>query len=76
MDTQTAAAVLAGMDKYYCGLQPRKQWVATQLLRRLADPRPAHDDDDPSSALDPEVDWPQVRQRCLAVAVAMLEEAR
>jgi uncharacterized membrane protein YdfJ with MMPL/SSD domain len=76
MDTHTAATVLAGMDKYYCGQEPRKQWVATQLLRRLADPRPSHADDDPSAALDPDVDWSQVRQRCLAVAVAMLEEAR
>ncbi|MBV8929451.1 MAG: MMPL family transporter [Mycobacteriaceae bacterium] len=75
MDTQTVAAVLAGMDKYYCGQQPRNQWVATQLLRRLADPRPSLDDD-ASAELDPDVDWSQVRQRCLAVAVAMLEEAR
>jgi heme transporter len=75
MDIQTAASVLAGMDQYYCGQQPRNQWVATQLLRRLADPRP-DDDDDPSAALDPDVDWSEVRQRCLAVAVAMLEETR
>jgi heme transporter len=64
------------MDKYYCGQQPRRQWVATQLLRRLADPRPSDDDDDPAAALDPDVDWSEVRQRCLSVAVAMLEEAR
>jgi heme transporter len=76
MDAQTVARVLAGMDKYYCGQQPKRQWVATQLLRRLADPRPSDDDDDPSAALDPDVDWSEVRQRCLAVAVAMLEEAR
>jgi uncharacterized membrane protein YdfJ with MMPL/SSD domain len=76
METYTAAMVLAGMDKYYCGQQPRRQWVATQLLRRLADPRPSDDDDDPSAALDPDVDWSEVRRRCLSVAVAMLEEAR
>jgi RND superfamily putative drug exporter len=75
MDTQTAAVVLAGMDKYYCGQQLKRQWVATQLVRRLADPRPS-DDDDSSSGLDPDVDWSAVRQRCLSVAVAMLEEAR
>jgi RND superfamily putative drug exporter len=75
MDIQTAAAVLAGMDKYYCGTQPRKQWVATQLLRRLADPRPSREDDDPA-AVDSNVDWQKIRQRCMAVAVAMLEEAR
>jgi heme transporter len=76
MDTQTAAAVLAGMDKYYCGQQPRRQWVATQLVRRLADPRPSDQDDDASDVLDPDVDWSEVRQRCLSVAVAMLEGAR
>jgi heme transporter len=75
MDTQTAAAVLAGMDKYYCGQQSRRQWVATQLVRRLADPQPS-DDDDPSPDSDNDVDWSEVRKRCLSVAVAMLEEAR
>jgi RND superfamily putative drug exporter len=70
MDAQTVASVLAGMDKYYCGRQPRKQWVATQLVRRLAEPRPADDE------VDPDVDWKQVKDRCLSVAVAMLEEAR
>lgn len=70
MDPTTAALVLAGMDKYYCGQQPRKQWVATQLVRRLADPQPSDE------GMDPHVDWVQVKQRCLAVAVAMLEEAR
>ena len=70
MDTSTAALVLAGMDKYYCGQHARRQWVATQLVRRLADPRPSDD------AVDPEVDWAEVKQRCLSVAVAMLEEAR
>jgi len=58
------------MDKYYCGQQPRRQWVATQLVRRLADPRPSDDE------VDPGVDWVEVKQRCLSVAVAMLEEAR
>jgi RND superfamily putative drug exporter len=70
MDPQTAAAVLAGMDKYYCGQQPKTQWVATQIVRRLADPRPSDDD------VDPDVDWVHVKERCLSVAVAMLEEAR
>jgi heme transporter len=70
MDTSTAALVLAGMDKYYSVDQPRRQWVATQLVRRLADPRPSDDE------VDPDVDWVEVKQRCLSVAVAMLEEAR
>ena len=69
-DPATAALVLAGMDQYYCGQQPRKQWVATQLVRRLADPRPSDE------GMDPDVDWVEVKQRCLSVAVAMLEEAR
>jgi heme transporter len=70
MDITTAALVLAGMDKYYCGQQARKQWVASQLVRTLADPRPADDE------LDPDVNWMNVKMRCLSVAVAMLEEAR
>ena len=71
MDTQTAATVLTGMDEHYCGRQRTQQWVASQLVRRLADPRP---DDD--AAAEASVDWTQVRKRCLSVAVAMLEEAR
>jgi heme transporter len=76
METQTAAEVLAGMDRYYCGQRLRTQWVATQLIRRLADPHPADGDDDWTSDPDAEADWVHVRQRCLAVAVAMLEEAK
>ena len=70
-DPHTAAVALAGMDRYYCGEQSRQQWVATQLVRQLADPRPSDNDDHPKEA-----DWTEVRQRCLSVAVAMLEEAR
>jgi RND superfamily putative drug exporter len=76
METQTAAVVLAGMDRYYCGQHARKQWVATQLVRRLADPQPSDDHDSLMSDPDAEADWAMVRQRCLSVAVAMLEEAR
>ena len=76
METQTAAVVLAGMDRYYCGERSRSQWVATQLVRRLADPHPSDDDDDSMSGPEAEADWAHVRQRCLSVAVAMLEEAR
>ncbi len=73
MDTQTAAVVLTGIDRYYCGPHPETQWVATQLVRRLADPQPSDGavGDDGTVA-----DWAGVRQRCLAVAVAMLEEAK
>jgi uncharacterized membrane protein YdfJ with MMPL/SSD domain len=76
METQTAAVVLAGMDRYYCGEPSRKQWVATQLVRRLADPHPSDEFDIPMSGPEAEVDWAKVRERCLSVAVAMLEEAR
>jgi uncharacterized membrane protein YdfJ with MMPL/SSD domain len=76
VETQTAAIVLVAMDKYYCSQQPRKQWIATQLVRRLADPRPSDEDENRPSGSDAEADWEKVRQRCLSVAVAMLEEAR
>lgn len=76
MEPQTAAVVLAGMDRYYCGEQPRTKWVATQLVRRLADPRPSDQDDTRLSDPDAEAEWAEVRQRCLSVAIAMLEEAR
>ena len=76
METQTAAVVLAGMDRYYCGQHSRKQWVATQLVRRLADPQPSDEHDTRMSGPEAEADWAKVRERCLSVAVAMLEEAR
>jgi heme transporter len=76
METQTAAVVLARMDRYYSGQHARNQWVATQLVRRLADPHPSDVDADSMSGPDAEADWASVRQRCLSVAVAMLEEAR
>jgi uncharacterized membrane protein YdfJ with MMPL/SSD domain len=73
METQTAAAVLAGMDRYYGGRRAR---VATQLVRRLADPHPKDDGDESPSGPSGDAEWTHIRQRCLAVAVAMLEEAR
>lgn len=76
MDSQTAALVLAGMDRYYCGQDPRNRWVATQLVRRLADPQPSDEHDVRMSGPDAAEDWETVRQRCLSVAVAMLEEAK
>jgi RND superfamily putative drug exporter len=76
METQTAAVVLAGMDRYYCGERSRRQWVATQLVRRLADPHPSDEFDIPMSGPEAEAEWAKVRERCLSVAVAMLEEAR
>jgi heme transporter len=76
METHTAAVVLAAMDRYYCGDRSRKQWVATQLVRRLADPQPSDEHDTRMSGPEAEADWAKVRERCLSVAVAMLEEAR
>jgi heme transporter len=73
MEAETAALVLAGMDRYYSGQSPRRQWIATQLVRRLADPHPSDLDDE---SPDEKAHWEEVRQRCLSVAVAMLEEAR
>jgi RND superfamily putative drug exporter len=64
LEPETAAVVLAGMD--------RQQWISSQLVRRLADPHPADLTGEPEF----QEDWEEVRQRCLSVAVAMLEEAR
>ncbi|UQX10864.1 MMPL family transporter [Candidatus Mycobacterium methanotrophicum] len=76
MEAQTAALVLAGMDRYYCCQSSRRQWIATQLVRRLADPHPTDLDDEHWPSPDAKANWEEVRQRCLSVAVAMLEEAR
>lgn len=76
MDTNTAAEVLTGMDRYYCGQPARPHWVATQLVRRLAEPAPSDGPDLAAAGADGEAEWARVRQRCLAVAVAMLEETR
>ncbi|CAJ1510082.1 MMPL family transporter [[Mycobacterium] burgundiense] len=76
MNPETAALVLASMDRYYCGQTSERHWVATQLVRRLADPRPHDADDEQWSGPDGAERWDVVRQRCLSVAVAMLEEAR
>ena len=76
METQTAAQVLSGMDRYYCGQRPRNRWVATQLVRQLADPQPSDEHEFKMSGTEAAEDWAKVRQRCLSVAVAMLEEAK
>jgi RND superfamily putative drug exporter len=83
MEPETAAVVLGGMDRYYCcqplGSSSRQDWMATQLVRHLADPRPSDLDDDrpgPDAEAGWKANWEEVRQRCLSVAVAMLEEAR
>ncbi|OMC30589.1 hypothetical protein A5740_16350 [Mycobacterium sp. GA-1841] len=76
VETETAALVLSGMDRYYCGQNPKSRWVATQLVRRLADPQPSDEHDFVLSDPDAAAEWEKVRQRCLSVAVAMLEEAK
>lgn len=80
VEPATAAHVLAGMDKYYwCG-SSRRRWIASELVRRLADPDPCDTTEEwlsePGAGTDRDTDWDNVRQRCLSVAVAMLEEAR
>ena len=76
LEPETAAVVLAGMDRYYCCGSSRRQWIATQLVRRLADPDPCDYPEDQGPEADANSDWEGIRERCLSVAVAMLEEAR
>ncbi|MBS9533260.1 MMPL family transporter [Mycobacterium sp. M1] len=75
LDAVTVAVALRDIDRYYSGQPAERLWLASQLVRRLADPEP----DGPAAAADESddgADWEHVRERCLAVAVAMLEEAR
>ena len=75
---KTVAGALSGIDAYYSGQPADGQWMATQLVCRLADPDPTARGDYTSGddALGASTDWEHVQGRCLAVAVAMLEEAR
>ena len=66
---ENAATALAGIDRYYSSGQPERRWIATQLVRRLADP--SAEDSEQGDQWDSR--WEQVRRRCLALAVAMLE---
>jgi RND superfamily putative drug exporter len=71
-----AARVLARIDGYYSAGRRERLWIATQLVRRLADPIPAEaPDDDRWSGPDADARWDDVRQRCLSLAVAIMEEA-
>jgi len=76
MGVESAGLVLAGIDAYYSAGRPERLWIATQLVRRLADPIPSDGFDD-ESGWDPERDpeWDAVRRRCLSLSVAILEEA-
>ena len=76
MNIDNAATVLAGIDEYYSSGNPHRMWIATQLVRRLADPVPADTtDDDRWYTPDAAAQWDDVRTRCLSLAVATLEEA-
>jgi RND superfamily putative drug exporter len=71
-----AARVLARIDGYYSAGRRERLWIATQLVRRLADPIPSEaPDDDRWSSADADTRWDDVRQRCLSLAVATMEEA-
>jgi heme transporter len=76
VEPETAALVLGGMDEYYCCQSSGREWIATQLVRRLADPHPCDLTDGQWPEAGEKTDWDEVKQRCLSVAVAMLEEAR
>ncbi|WP_165849739.1 MMPL family transporter [Mycobacterium uberis] len=76
IEPTTAAVVLAELDRYYSCQLPMRQWMATQLVCRLSDPYPIDLTDDQWSDPDAKTEWQEVRQRCLSVAVGMLEEAR
>jgi heme transporter len=65
MQPETVAHALTDIDTYYACQPSESRWISTELVRRLADPCP---DDGPRDE--------DVAQRCLTVAVAMLEEAR
>ncbi len=71
-----AAKVLAGIDGYYSAGRRERLWIATQLVRRLADPIPSEaPDEDRWYGPDADARWDDVRQRCLSLAVEIMEEA-
>ncbi|HTM85510.1 MAG TPA: MMPL family transporter, partial [Mycobacterium sp.] len=76
VEPAAAAVALADIDRHYRARSSQRQWIASQLVGRLADPQPTTDPVDDDLASDEpgaEADWDDVRRRCLAVAVAMLE---
>lgn len=76
MHPATAATALTGIDDYYDGQPAESPWLATELVRRLTDPQPSDLADSGPSGSEAKTAWTQVRQRCMTVATAMLEEAR
>ena len=75
MGIDNAASVLAGIDRYYSAGRPERLWLATQLVRRLAEPIPLDGANDWSDRSQTLAAWDDVRQRCLSLSVAILEEA-
>jgi RND superfamily putative drug exporter len=75
MGIDNAASVLAGIDRYYSTGRPERLWLATQLVRRLAEPIPLDEADDRSDSPQPVATWDDVRRSCLSLSVAILEEA-
>ena len=77
METQTAAVVLAGDGPVLLWTARRENngwppsWCAGWPTRN-----PSDEHDTRMSGPEAEADWAKVRERCLSVAVAMLEEAR
>ena len=67
MGVDNAALALGGIDRYYSAGRSERLWLATQLVRRLADPLPSDGNGGP--------EWDDTRQRCLSLSVAILEEA-
>ena len=76
VDVANAARILGRIDGYYSAGRRERLWIATQLVRRLADPVPSEGpDDDRWSGPEADARWDEVRQRCLSLAVAIMEEA-
>lgn len=78
MHPRTVAMALAHIDRYYCGGQSgnagQQRWLTSQLVRRLADPRPVDGGDEHWAIPSAAAQWERITQRCLLVALAILEE--
>jgi len=75
---RTAADVLAAIDDYYADQHGQGRGVAAQLVRQLADPRPADISVtrqlDAYRNLNPRwADWNVVRTACMDIATGMLD---
>ncbi len=75
MGLDNAALALGGIDRYYSAGRSERLWLATQLVRRLADPIPSDGEDGQWSSPEAIAEWDDTRRRCLSLAVAILEEA-